>query len=71
MLENSRTGLAAQINPKKNYRPDEVARIFRCGRRTIYGWMQRGLLGCVEGPSGYVKRISGQAIIGMIEEQAK
>lgn len=68
---NSEAGLAAQINPEKNYRPDEVAAIFRCGKRTVYGWIQRGLLGCVEGPSGYVKRIPGQAIIAMIERTEK
>ncbi len=67
MLENSRTGLAAQINPDKNYRPDEVAVIFRCDRRTVYRWIERGHLKCMEGPSGYLKRIPGRTILEMIE----
>lgn len=67
MLENSRAGLARQIDLERNYRPDEVARIFRCDRRTVYRWIEKGDLGCMEGPSGYLKRIPGQAIVAMIE----
>jgi excisionase family DNA binding protein len=68
MPEDSKTRLAAQINPEKKYRPDEVARIFRCDRRTVYRWIEKGDLGCMEGPSGYLKRIPGQVILEMIEE---
>jgi predicted site-specific integrase-resolvase len=67
MLENSRAGLARQINKDRSYRPDEVAAIFRCDRRTVYRWIEKGYLGCAEGPSGYLKRIPGQVILEMVE----
>ena len=67
MLENSRAGLTAQINPDRNYRPDEVAAIFRCDKSTVYRWIERGHLECIEGPSGYLKRIPGKAIREMVE----
>ena len=70
MLENSRTGLIAQINPERNYRPDEVAAILRCDRRTIYRRIEKGELECLSGASGYLKRIPGDAIIAMIEQMS-
>lgn len=67
-MSNYDSKLAEEINLYKLYRPDEVATIFQCSTKTIYGWMQRELLECVVGPRGRIKRVPGWAIQQILEK---
>ena len=43
------------VPEKKYYRPDEVARLLRVTRSTVYFWVSRGKIGHIRTPGGLIR----------------
>jgi excisionase family DNA binding protein len=57
--------------PRKTFfRVDEVARFFDVSTRTIYLWIDNGLLLAIN-PTGGTKRIFRESIVSLIEKSLK